>query len=112
VRNADRTKSSKIRIKLCGQPQKALPPPFLVAQGANPNLSAFCSAAIESSAVSHDPDPSERRASRLLARLGLLEDAPPLFRVPEFFWPRPSGLPVAAVAAWLATRPDRKLEEH
>jgi len=46
---------------------------------ANPNLSAFCSTAKESSAVSLDTDPSHRRADRLLARLGLLEDAPPLF---------------------------------
>ena len=29
--------------------------------------------------VSHDTDPSDRCADRLLARLGLLEDAPPLF---------------------------------
>jgi len=46
---------------------------------ANPNLSAFCSTAKESSAVSLDSDPSHRSADRLLARLGLLEDAPPLF---------------------------------
>ena len=46
---------------------------------ANPNLSAFYSTAKESSAVSLDTDPSHRSADRLLARLGLLEDAPPLF---------------------------------
>ena len=51
-----------------------LPPP-----GANPNLSAFCSAAPEACATSHDTDPSNRGGDRLLARLGLLEDAPPLF---------------------------------
>lgn len=49
------------------------------AQGANPNLSAFSSAAKESPGVSHDTDPGDRCADRLLARLGLLEDAPPLF---------------------------------
>jgi transposase len=54
------------------------PPPPTPAQGANPNLSAFCSAK-ESAAVSHDTDPRDRCADRLLARLGLLEDAPPLF---------------------------------
>jgi len=46
---------------------------------ANPNLSAFSSATKESPLVSHDTDPSDRCADRLLARLGLLEDAPPLF---------------------------------
>ncbi len=49
------------------------------AQGANPNLSAFSSAAKASPVLSHDTDPSDRCADRLLARLGLLEDAPPLF---------------------------------
>jgi len=48
-------------------------------QGANPNLSAFSSAAKESPVVSRDTDPSDRCADRLLARLGLLQDAPPLF---------------------------------
>jgi DNA-binding CsgD family transcriptional regulator len=52
--------------------------PSAPAQGANPNLSAFGS--IEASAlVSQDNDPAHRNADRLLARLGLLEDAPPLF---------------------------------
>ena len=45
---------------------------------ANPNLSAFCAAA-QPAPASHDTDPSDRYADRLLARLGLLEDAPPLF---------------------------------
>ena len=49
------------------------------AQGANPNLSAFFSPAKESPVVSRDTDPSDRCADRLLARLGLLQDAPPLF---------------------------------
>ena len=51
----------------------------IIEQDANPNLSAFGSATKGSSAVSQDTDPSHRRADRLLARLGLLEDAPPLF---------------------------------
>jgi transposase len=45
---------------------------------ANPNLSAF-DVAKENFVLSHDTDPSDRCADRLLARLGLLEDAPPLF---------------------------------
>jgi transposase len=45
----------------------------------DPNLSAFCSNAKEAPLTSHDTDPSNRGADRLLARLGLLEDAPPLF---------------------------------
>ena len=51
----------------------------IIEQGANPNLSAFCSATQESPGLSQDADPSHRGADRLLARLGLLEDAPPLF---------------------------------
>ena len=46
---------------------------------ANPNLSAFTASAKESPVISHDTDPSDRCGDRLLARLGLLEDAPPLF---------------------------------
>jgi transposase len=42
----------------------------------DPKLSAFCSKA---QAISHAADPTNRDADRLLARLGLLEDAPPLF---------------------------------
>jgi hypothetical protein len=45
---------------------------------ANPNLSAFCVAA-QPAPPSHDTDPGDRSADRLLARLGLLEDAAPLF---------------------------------
>jgi transposase len=60
------------------QPQQDLLPLEEV-RSANPNLSAFCSVAEEACATSHDTDPSDRGADRLLARLGLLEDAPPLF---------------------------------
>ncbi len=45
----------------------------------NPNLSAFSSQTKEVLPRSHDTDPSDRGADRLLARLGLLEDAAPLF---------------------------------
>ena len=50
---------------------------FAAEESAHPNLSAFLSE--ESSVLSQDSDPADRRADRLLARLGLLEDAPPLF---------------------------------
>jgi DNA-binding CsgD family transcriptional regulator len=43
-----------------------------------PNLSAFC--ADDEAVVSFDHDPSDRRLDRLMAYLGLLEDAAPLFR--------------------------------
>jgi len=42
-----------------------------------PKLSAFCEASEKPFALSRDTDPSDRCADRLLARLGLLEDAPP-----------------------------------
>jgi transposase len=57
----------------------AVPPLSNIAQGAHPKLSAFCSAAQDSPVLSQDTDPCDRRADRLLACLGLLEDAPPLF---------------------------------
>ncbi len=45
----------------------------------DPNLSAFSRQPKEAPPTSHDTDPSDRVADRLLARLGLLEDAAPLF---------------------------------
>ena len=54
-------------------------PPPVSGPSANPNLSALCATPKESAAVSQDTDPTDRRADRLLACLGLLEDAPPLF---------------------------------
>jgi transposase len=48
------------------------------AKGADPNLSAS-STSKENFVFSQDTDPSDRAADRLLARLGLLQDAPPLF---------------------------------
>ena len=56
-----------------------LEPGRIPGEGANPNLSAFCSQAKATAPTSHDTDPSDRGADRLLARLGLLEDAAPLF---------------------------------
>ena len=54
--------------------------PLQVEEGANPNLSAFSAAASENpSPGTLDTDPTDRRGDRLLARLGLLEDAAPLF---------------------------------
>jgi transposase len=46
---------------------------------ADPKLSAFCVAASQSPVASQDTNPDDRGADRMLARLGLLEDAPPLF---------------------------------
>jgi transposase len=48
-------------------------------QAAHPNLSAFSTTGKEPPPISHDTDPGDRSADRLLARLGLLQDAPPLF---------------------------------
>lgn len=49
-------------------------------QDADPKLSAFsASAAPRSLPITFDTDPSDRWTDRLLARLGLLEDAAPLF---------------------------------
>jgi transposase len=50
------------------------------ASGGDPNLSAFSTLGAQNSFPrSHDTDPTDRSADRLLARLGLLEDAAPLF---------------------------------
>jgi transposase len=57
----------------CTQPQLPLEP----AQNSNPNLSAFSSASAPPPSV--DTNPADRRGDRLLAYLGLLEDAAPLF---------------------------------
>lgn len=62
------------------------PPPVLPSSsqgspplGEDPNLSAFCPQAQATPPRSHDTDPTDRGADRLLARLGLLQDAAPLF---------------------------------
>jgi len=53
--------------------------PLNIAPTANPNLSAFPVTAAAPPAASQDTDPANRQADRLLARLGLLDDAAPLF---------------------------------
>jgi transposase len=65
---------------LSGSPSTAASPrPSAPPQGADPNLSAFSSTPGAGTTISFDTNPSNRCADRLLARLGLLEDAPPLF---------------------------------
>jgi transposase len=56
----------------------------------DPNLSAFPSSGDEPVPVSFDKDPADRRVDRVLAYLGLLDDAAPLFR-------SGSGVPRAGV---------------
>jgi DNA-binding CsgD family transcriptional regulator len=54
--------------------------PLRATLSANPNLSAFSASAPESSPPSSlDTNPRDRRGDRLMARLGLLDDAAPLF---------------------------------
>jgi transposase len=59
--------------------KSASPPPAVAAQSADPNLSAFPSTAKEFPSATQDTDPADRRGDRLLAYLGLLDDAAPLF---------------------------------
>jgi len=49
-------------------------------EGADPNLSAFPIADDDGAPWSADTDPADRRFDRLLAYLGLLDDAAPMFR--------------------------------
>src|SRR5712691_4310167 len=58
---------------------KSPSPPAMPAQSADPNLSAFVSNAKEFPSPTQDTDPADRRGDRLLAYLGLLDDAAPLF---------------------------------
>ena len=60
-------------------PVQPLASPGSPASGGNPKLSAFCFKGQVSPLTSQDTDPTSRSVDRLLARLGLLEDAPPLF---------------------------------
>ena len=55
------------------------PPPPVPTQSADPNLSVFSSVAKECPSATQDTDPADRRGDRLLAYLGLLDDAAPLF---------------------------------
>jgi len=61
-------------------PPCAEPPPAKLLTGADPNLSAFSSANDGPLPLSLDTDPADRRLDRLLAYLGLLDDAAPVFR--------------------------------
>jgi transposase len=68
-------------LRRMGWKEHSDPPDLLPLEApadSNPKLSAFCAAA-PTGPSSHDTDPNNRSADRLLARLGLLEDAPPLF---------------------------------
>jgi transposase len=60
-------------------PAQPFPSSGSPAPGENPNLSAFCSQGQANPPTSQDTDSTNRGVDRLLARLGLLEDAPPLF---------------------------------
>jgi transposase len=51
----------------------------LAPTGEDPNLSAFCPTPAKPPMISQDVDPTHRERDRLWARLGLLQDAPPLF---------------------------------
>jgi transposase len=53
------------------------PPAVEPAKGGDPNLSAFCGTAVVPATL--DTDPSDRWNDRLMAYLGLLDDAAPLF---------------------------------
>jgi transposase len=69
-------------LRRMGWKEAVAPPPLLPLErgpASNPKLSAFGGASPESCVASQDADPRDRGADRLLARLGLLEDAPPLF---------------------------------
>lgn len=65
-------------------PVEPLQPGLPLPESADPNLSAFFAPAevapAEPLALTLDTDPADRRLDRLLAYLGLLEDAAPLFR--------------------------------
>jgi transposase len=61
-------------------PRPNLSSPGSPASGGDPNLSAFSASAAQTPLPStFDTDPSDRWTDRLFARLGLLEDAAPLF---------------------------------
>lgn len=61
-------------------PVQAAASPPAPASGGNPNLSAFSAPGVSTPLPStFDTDPSDRWTDRLFARLGLLEDAAPLF---------------------------------
>ena len=88
-------------------PPKDSPPVAGTSKGANPNLSAFAQTAFGGGTppVSLDTDPADRGGDRLLAYLGLLDDAAPLFRAgtrvpraPRWEAPHETGHP--ALGRW------------
>ena len=82
--------------------ESAAPPPPasgpVAETGCEPNLSAFC--AEDDVPISFDHDPADRRLDRLMAYLGLLEDAAPLFRSQTAV---PRGGVLLAIAALIQT---------
>ena len=58
----------------------AIPSPGKASTPGDPNVSAFATGSDEPLPISFDRNPADRRADRLLAYLGLLDDAAPLFR--------------------------------
>jgi transposase len=67
-----------------GSPPPAEEPVGMAGPAADPNLSGSAPPAEdEPLVVSADRDPADRRVDRLLAKLGLLDDAAPLFRAGE-----------------------------
>jgi DNA-binding CsgD family transcriptional regulator len=68
------TEQPRLPLAELAGPAAAPPAP---SPGCEPNLSAFC--VEDDAAFSLDLDPSDRRMDRLLAYLGVLEDAAPLF---------------------------------
>ena len=69
----------KLLRRLGWKESAPIQPELGLAQPGDPKLSAFCFQGKAAPSVSQDADPSDRGADRLLARLGLLEDAAPLF---------------------------------
>ncbi|MDO8543831.1 MAG: helix-turn-helix domain-containing protein [Opitutaceae bacterium] len=87
------------------EPMAPSPAPVVAAaeQGCGPNLSAFC--AEHEEGISFDHDPSDRRVDRLMAYLGLLEDAAPLFRSER-------AVPRAGVLLAIAPRSSCPHDQH
>lgn len=89
------TEQHILPLEESAEPATASPAP---SQQCGPNLSAFC--AEDDVPLSFDRDPSDRRMDRLMAYLGLLEDAAPVFRSAAAV---PQAGVLLAVAALLQT---------
>jgi len=100
LRRSGWTNPAPEQQRLLPEETAAPPPPVLpVAEKEfEPNLSAFC--AEDDAPISFDHDPADRRVDRLMAYLGMLEDAAPLFRTETAV---PRGGVLLAVAALLQT---------